>query len=97
MDGVVIGSELRLGSPHKGKELDLPAERCRVDPPLHPLRPPKASLLSQGLLHNNYRIMVDGQAMAADRSAGGERSCNRTGNIWMLLEKGIRELRKELL
>lgn len=85
MDGVVTGSELRLGSPHKGKELDLPAERCRVDPPLHPLRPPKASLLSlitQGLLHNNYRMMVDGQAMAADRSAGGERSCNKERKIY---------------
>lgn len=85
MDGVVIGSELRLGSPHKGKELDLPAERCRVDPPLHPLRPLKASLLSlitQGLLHNNYRMMVDGQAMAAHRSVGGERSCNKERKIY---------------
>lgn len=79
-------------SPHKGKELGLPAVRCdhcRVDPPLHPLRPPKPSFLPQAFqpkayfTKNSDRWLMNRpwRRKAADRSAGDERSCNKERKI----------------
>lgn len=91
MEVVVIGLELPLGSlkAHIRERSWVRCDHCRVDPPLHPLRPPKPSFLPQAFqpkayfTKNSDRWLMNRpwRRKAADRSAGDERSCNKERKI----------------